>query len=177
MQKYSNYFETLHDEAQPTGNLGRGTHYSVVRSITFKDQFQQPLARAANHDMAVIWDEDHDERVFELIELLYQHGLLSPAIIVGERKGTFSLIIKTETLADLPDDWLKNYSKQVNDLAQSLDDPWPAEVCILDNVDCGIINDDAEKMSQYVKTLDMLWNLGVQEKPPHIRNRFNEDSL
>ncbi len=172
MMNYSNYFETLHDEAQPTGSLGRGTHYSIVRSLTWADQCQQPLDRALNHDLAVIWDEDHDERVFELIEFLYLDGLLSSAIMVGERKGTFSLIITEDTLSCVSPEWLKAYTQKVQDLADNLDDPWSAEVYVLGNADGGIINDDSKKVSLYLDNLNMLWNLGVNLIPPHVRSRL-----
>ncbi len=172
IMKYSNYFETLHDEAQPTGYLGRGTHYSVVRSLTWTDQCQQPLKRALNHDLAVIWDEDHDQRVFELIEYLYLDGLLSSAIMVGERKGTFSLIVTEDTLSCLSNKWLKDYTQKVEDLADNLDDPWSAEVYVLGNVGSGIINADSKKVSLYLNNLNMLWNLGVNPIPPHIRSRL-----
>ena len=91
--------------------------------LTWKDQYLTPLREAHNQDLAVIWDEDHDERVFELIELIYQKGLLSPAIIVGERKGSFSIVIEKKTFEGLSGEWLKSYSKKIEDLAQSLDDP------------------------------------------------------
>ncbi len=171
MRNYSNYFETLHNEAQPTGYLGRGTHYSVVRSLTWTDQLQQPLKRALNHDLAVIWDEDHDERVFELIELLYLNGLLSPAIMVGERKGTFSLVIAKDTLSTLSHTWLNSYTAKVEALADNLDDSWSAEVYVLGNVVSGIIDADHGKVSMYLNNLNMLWKLGVSPTPPHIRSR------
>jgi hypothetical protein len=37
MRKYSDVFQTLHDEVGPVGNLGRGTHCSVLRAISFQD--------------------------------------------------------------------------------------------------------------------------------------------
>ena len=37
MRKYSDFFKTLHDEQAPTGNLGRGTHYSILRAVVFGD--------------------------------------------------------------------------------------------------------------------------------------------
>ncbi len=178
MKKYSDYFKTLHDETEPTGNLGRGTHYSVVRSLTWKDQYQTPLQEARNHDLAIVWDEDHDERVFELIELIYQQGLLSSAIIVGERKGSFSLIVNKESLGGVSDEWLHNYSKKIEDLAQSLDDPWSADVYIMNvNTDRYIINDHAERVSLYLNNLNMLWNLGVSNTSPRIRSRSGDLDL
>ena len=33
VQRYSHFFSTLYDETEPVGTLGRGTHYSVLRSL------------------------------------------------------------------------------------------------------------------------------------------------
>ena len=71
MHKYSAFFETLHDERTPTGKLGRGTHYSVLRAVVFSDSMGKPLTAAQFADFAIIWDEDHDERVIEPIEKFY----------------------------------------------------------------------------------------------------------
>ena len=37
MTQYSQFFQTLHDELTPTGTLGRGTHYSILRAVVFHD--------------------------------------------------------------------------------------------------------------------------------------------
>lgn len=55
---YSRLFSCLHDEASPVGNLGRGTHFSIFRSVEWLDVERQPLARPQIHDFAVIWDEN-----------------------------------------------------------------------------------------------------------------------
>ena len=165
MKRYSDYFKTLHDETQSTGHLGRGTHYSVVRSLTWQDQNLSFLEKPHNHNLAIIWDEDHDERVFELIELIYLNGLLSPAIIVGERKGSFTLIIKENSLGKISNDkYLQNYVKKIENLAESLEDPWSIDICIFNiNTDRYIINDEEEKVSLYLKNINMLWNLGISD--------------
>src|SRR5688572_1906398 len=75
---YSKLFACLYDEPAPVGNLGRGTHYSVMRSVEWLDVVRRPLPLPEIHDFAVIWDEDHDSRVIEAVERIYMAGLLSP---------------------------------------------------------------------------------------------------
>lgn len=93
MQLYSDYFKTLHDETGPTGYLGRGTHYSVLRAVVFHDPMGKPLPEGHFTNFAIIWDEDHDARVMEPIEEIYRRGLLSSFLMFGERKGTFTAVL------------------------------------------------------------------------------------
>jgi hypothetical protein len=96
MQTYSDFFKTLHDETSPTGHLGRGTHYSVLRAVVFHDPMGNALSEGQFADFAVIWDEDHDTRVMEPIEKLYLKGLLASFIMFGERKGTFTASVPSD---------------------------------------------------------------------------------
>ena len=96
MQKYSNFFKTLHDETSPTGHLGRGTHYSILRAVVFHDQMGKSLPEGQFADFAVIWDEDHDARVIEPIEEIYRRGLLASFPMFGEHKGSFTAVLSDE---------------------------------------------------------------------------------
>src|SRR5689334_14900115 len=96
MRAYSPFFQTLHDETAPAGTLGRGTHYSVLRAVVFHDAKSRPLKTAAYADFAIVWDEDHDTRVIEPVEILYRSGLLPAFPIIGERKGTLNAIVSDE---------------------------------------------------------------------------------
>ena len=86
---YSTLFCCLYNESAPIGSIGRGCHYSVFRSVEWLDVTRSPLELPEMHDFAVIWDEDHDTRVINVIERIYLSGLLSPIQFVGERKGFF----------------------------------------------------------------------------------------
>src|SRR4051812_6684669 len=88
VMSYSPFFQTLHDETRPVGQLGRGTHYSILRVPIWQDEWLNLLAQGLLLDFAVIWDEDHDARVMEAVEALYFSGLLSPVRFIGERKGS-----------------------------------------------------------------------------------------
>jgi Bacterial RNA polymerase, alpha chain C terminal domain len=96
MRTYSDFFKTLHDETGPTGHLGRGTHYSVLRAIVFHDPLGKALPEGQFADFAVIWDEDHDERVMVPIEEFYRRGILSSFLVFGERKGAFTAILSNK---------------------------------------------------------------------------------
>jgi hypothetical protein len=59
---YAPFFQTLHDETQPAGHLGRGTHYSVLQVPIWHDEGLNPLPQAALLDFAII---DHPRRARE----------------------------------------------------------------------------------------------------------------
>ncbi len=162
MNKYSEFFKTLHDDVAPTGYLGRGSHYSVLRSVVWHNSLQYPLPKAAYLDSAVIWDEDHDTRVIEAVELLYFSGLLTPAVFVGERKGSFTVVVSDETLEEFGERKFSQYQQAVEEITQSLDDPWAAEVTSISSDHHIIINDRTDKISQYLQTINMLWQLGIK---------------
>jgi hypothetical protein len=98
MQTYSAFFQTLHDETGPTGYLGRGTHYSVLRAVVFHDPKGSPLPEGQFADFAVIWDEDHDVRVIKPIEEIYRRGLLSGFLMFGEQRGHFAAVLSTRVV-------------------------------------------------------------------------------
>jgi hypothetical protein len=102
MHSYCDFFKTVYDETEPTGYLGRGTHYSVLRAMVFHDVFGHPSAEGQFVDFAVIWDADHDTRVIEVIEEIYRRGMLSSFTIFGERKGVFAGIVSGKVRSDAP---------------------------------------------------------------------------
>jgi hypothetical protein len=251
MQQYSDFFKTLHDETGPTGYLGRGTHYSVLRAVVFHDPAGNSLPAGQFADFAVIWDEDHDVRVMKPIEEIYRRGLLSGFVMFGERKGNFTAILSNKVssavkaapfnlallmnvkelslseraancldneniiyVGDLvqrseaemlrvpnfgrtslhgikdvlvqmglhlgmelpgwpPEDVenLRKYKTRVsfleaaiNSICQALDDRWTSAVVPFESKRNPIISDEEEKVSLYLKNLEMIWRLGVQTK-------------
>jgi hypothetical protein len=160
MQKYSDFFQTLHDETGPTGHLGRGTHYSVLRAVVFHGPMGEPLPEGQFADFAVIWDEDHDTRVFEPIEEVYRRGLLSSFLMFGERKGFFTAVLPIRNILLQPER-AAFLGAQINEICQSLDDPWVSEVTAIGKKRNPIISDDDDKVTLYLKNLEMLWQLGT----------------
>jgi hypothetical protein len=170
MQRYSDYFKTLHDETQPTGHLGRGPHYSILRAVVWQDQYGRPLSEGQYLDFAIVWDEDHDVRIIEAIETLYLKGLLSPAIIFGERKGSLTVVMPDDVRAKYSNIEFQKYLKKVKEFGQVSPDYWQNNVTTID--------DDYNEITctygsvLYLKNLQELWKLGVKEIPPKTTPEF-----
>ncbi|MFQ2705201.1 hypothetical protein ACK3ZF_20160 [Aeromonas caviae] len=166
--KYSSIFSTVYDEIEPIGRIGRGCHYSVLRAITSYDS-KLNLTRVVNvHDFAVIWDEDHDTRVIEVIERMCTENLLSPVVFIGERKGGLTVLVDKQFYDDK--NKLKYYNAMIRDICSSLDDPWCYDVgyfddSIFDVTDNArmLINDTEGKVKAYILNIYGLWTLGVKE--------------
>ena len=170
MQTYSDFFKTLHDEQGPTGYLGRGTHYSVLRAVVFHDPRGRHLLEGQFADFAVIWDEDHDTRVMEPIEEIYRRGLLSSFLMFGENKGFFTAILSDkarsplDAIAEKRTPFLRT---EINAICQSLNDPWHSEVVDRRREGANpIISDEDKKVSLYLNNLEMLWQLGTVARRP-----------
>ncbi|XOK13297.1 hypothetical protein ACI6PO_15795 [Agrobacterium tumefaciens] len=170
MRSYSQIFSCLHDEAEPVGHLGRGTHYSVFRVPEWRDVTRMPLTTAQMHDFAVIWDEDHDERVIAIAERLYINGLFSPVQFIGERKGMLTIIVAAKfQWSGAEADWT-NWCNQVSKLCNDVyGDSWSVDFGGFDKSlgspqqthPNGIINDREDKVIIYLRNIDNLWNLGT----------------
>jgi hypothetical protein len=160
MRKYSDFFQTLHDEAGPVGHLGRGTHYSVLRAISFQDADGGMINEAQYLDFAVIWDEDHDARVMEPIYKLYCSGHLSSFIMFGERKGMMTAITAPQ-LRRPSVDFLAEQLRRVCD-GMANGDYWTTQIGSLTNSQ-GIIGDSDANVSLYLSNIKMLWHLGLKK--------------
>jgi hypothetical protein len=55
---------------------------------------------------------------------------------------------------------------EINAICRSLNDPWPSKVVALESAKNPIISDDDEKVSLYLKNLEMLWQLGTLPRQP-----------
>ena len=166
---YSPFFQTLHDETQPVGHLGRGTHYSVLRVPIWQDEWLNPSVQGSLLDFAVIWDEDHDERVIDVIETMYFGGLLAPVRFIGERKGSLSVLINEKTVEAWDRAALKDYRDAVSDVGRSLEDPWPAMVDAVSSSNRSIIHAPDENVTLYLQNIHMLWLLGIKPNTAMIK--------
>lgn len=172
---YSTLFSCLYDETGPIGSLGRGTHYSVLRSVEWLDVVRKPLATPQIHDFGVIWDEDHDTRVIPAIERIYMAGLLSPVQFIGERKGFLSVIVAARFFFHGDEAALQQYRQAIGEIATNLEfDSWTSEVGTFDRQlgsphqtdTVGIINDTDVKVQTYLRNIDNLWRLGTRNYEP-----------
>ncbi|WP_063826450.1 hypothetical protein [Bradyrhizobium genomosp. I (2014)] len=174
VRQYSNLFACLYDEPAPIGALGRGTHYSVFRCIEWLDVTRRRLDHPQIHDFAVIWDEDHDERVIEAVERIYMAGLLSPVQFIGERKGGLTAIVAAKFYFSGSEAGTAAYRTAVEAIVQGLDDPWPAELGSFDrspgnphqNFFEGLIQDSDHRVGLYLGNIDSLWGLGTKPYLP-----------
>jgi hypothetical protein len=169
--KYSTLLHCIYDEAEEHGQLGRGTHYSVFRVPEWFDVTGRSVRKALRHDFAVLWDEDHDERIVPVLERLYVNGLLYPVQFIGERKGGITAILASKFYHVTTQSNLESYKSKFAELSGEVDgDWWNTEFGIFDKslvngaphqTDLvGIVNDRAEKVDTYVRNIDNLWSIG-----------------
>lgn len=169
---YSQFIACLYDQAEPVGDLGRGTHYSIFRSIEWRELDGDFRDSGRFHDFAVVWDEDHDTRVIRLVEQLHMHGLLWPVVFIGERKGTVTVLLwqDVDPVAERSD-----WYDVVKELAQNgvECDVWNADFGAFHRDPGqhqrltdpgGIINDRTELVVTYLQTIDVLWQLGEKKR-------------
>lgn len=174
------FFACLHDEKQPVGDLGRGTHYSIFRSLEWHDAARMRIDRAQFHDFAVIWDEDHDTRVYDVVEQMYVAGLLAPVKFVGERKGMLTVLVSSVAWSHLmAPGVLATYRRELERICGNVNgDSWNVEVGYLIDPPTpavsspglgSIINDAEWKVSAYLQSIDVLWTLGSKAYVPERR--------
>ena len=175
---YSTLFSCLHDEREPIGYVGRGTHYSVFRSVEWLDVERKQLAQPQIHDFAVIWDEDHDERIIDVIERIYMAGFLSPVQFIGERKGGLSIVLAARYYCGSSDDFRgEEFFRQIETIVSNVNgDSWNLEIGSFDRHDTSarghqtelpsIIQDKDEVAFTYLKNIDNLWRLGTKDWIP-----------
>jgi hypothetical protein len=169
---YSPFFQVLHDERSPVGNLGRGTHYSVVRTVLPVIEESDPTAAEEQIfgdarrrqlellDLAIIWDEDHDERIWGVLERLHAAGLLAPVRFIGERKGSVTVICDPNTNYNIGG--YERYCQLVERMTATDDgDEWSVEV--VQGIGGGsgqIINAAKERVDAYLRGIEASWTLG-----------------
>jgi hypothetical protein len=163
---YSTLFTTIYDENSPVGNLGRGSHYSILRAAQFLNQLYEPQTPIKIQDFCVVWDEDHDTRVIDVIESLYTDNLLAPVLFIGERKGGVTVIVDKKFYDDSALRY--RFDRQLRDIVQSLDDPWGWSLGYFDKETSDVfssplINDSDKKVDVYLLNINNLWRLGLKE--------------
>lgn len=171
--RYSSLFACLYDEPAPVGHLGRGAHYSVFRSVEWLDVVCAPLLLPQVHDFTVVWDEDHDTRVIDVIEDIFMAGLLSPIQFIGERKGTLTVIVAAKFYFASTKASLDEYSTKLNQISANTinRDSWPAEVGTFDRSPGtphqtevrGLIASAEHRVVTYLRNIDSLWSLGTKD--------------
>ena len=179
MTKYSDFFLTLHDEIEPTGKLGRGTHYSVLRATVFHDQYGKRLKEAFFCDFAVIWDEDHDDRIISAIERIYQVGMLPRFTFFGERKGRISALMNQNIYDKFSQNDLKLYEHILQESTELTleSDFWDPSISTISDEFNGIIGDSDKKVQTYLQNILNIWELGVKRIPNNEQDKSYYEEL
>lgn len=164
MYKYSQFISSIYDETDPVSCFGHGAHYSVFRSITWHDNRGEQLKEPKTHDFAVIWDEDHDTQIIDLVEHLYMKNLLAPVLFVGVRDGGLSVLVSAQC-KERPRQDFQEFVSSITQLAKKQFEPWNVEVCAFGENLPGhrIIDSTDENVDLYLKNIQMLWDLGIKD--------------
>lgn len=171
---YSTLFSCLYDEPGPVGSRGWGIHYSVFRSVEWLDVIRTPLTIPQIHDFAVIWDDDHDTRVIDVIEAIYMAGLLSPIQFIGEHKGTLTVIVAAKFYFAHSQANLDAYIQQLNNISLNPNhgDGWPTDVGMFDRSPGfpahqtelrDLLGIEEHHAITYLRNIDFLWRLGTKQ--------------
>ncbi len=164
--QYSTFFDTVYDQPKPIGLIGRGTHYSILRCAQWLDNLMTPHSDggARIQQFAVIWDEDHDERVISVIEEAYFQGLLAPVKFVGERKGSLTVLVDPQ-LWEICDKsvYMNKWAGITSDVSG---DYWPAYVYAYGDPEgeTMIIHDSHDRVATYLADIKNLWSLDQEQK-------------
>lgn len=94
--------------------------------------------------------------IAEIKELLSKRGLQLGMGVPWSYYQTTEIEYEQARLAFL--------KEEIKEVCQSLSDPWSSEVVALENPKNSIINDEIEKVSLYLRNLEMLWHLGMQRR-------------
>ncbi len=84
---YSHFFRTEYDEQRDIGVLE--AHHSVLSVPSLNKEYSALDIQR----IAVIWDDDHDERVIPILEAACFKGLLRNVLFIAEHKGAVSIIM------------------------------------------------------------------------------------
>lgn len=173
MQKYSPLFHTLYDEQEPVGKLGRGAHYSILGAVQWVDKRKKLLPIPGIQRFAVIWDEDHDERVIDVAERAYMRGIFAPILYISERKAFLTAVVDKEFYEIIQGDWA-SYNMAWEEICTNVrGDQFNFELLVVES-SVGIIMDNDEKVSTYLKNIDNLWNLGFN---PYLQPKKEGEPL
>ncbi|WP_157078277.1 hypothetical protein [Sphingobium abikonense] len=165
--KYSNLFSCLYDQKGSIETNGGNPPYSVFRSTQSRNKAGDTTCEMTIHDFAVIWDEDHDERVICAIERLHLLGLLWPVVIAFESRGLLTLVLQ----GDLPVP--ENYRSLAHNACNNgLNDVWQTKLATYNRPhpfhfqpNQNTLPDFDPDAASFVFAIDRQWKLGLREKP------------
>jgi hypothetical protein len=169
MNYHSTLFHILYNETHPIGRFGYGTHYSVLSAVQWVDKYKKQLQLPCIQNFAIIWDEDHDKRIINVIERAYMSALLAPLLFIGERKAGLTAIVNNEFRELSQNDqtsyiraWQNVCNKVYENSCHSDDaDSWVFELRTMDDTELKIIAEPRNKVVTYLQNIKNLWNIGL----------------
>lgn len=173
-------FSCLHEEPAHSNSLDREVHHSVFRAALGLKLNGVRKNKIYVQDFAVLWDEDHDKRVILVAEALLVENMFSHVLFIGEREGSLSLVLNTDTIGENFDE--DRYIKRVEDVCCKSNggDYWPCELYGMSRVSSiltetytesnigGLLNDGEESTLAYLRSIDAVWRLGVKSYKSEI---------
>ena len=167
---YSPLFHTLHDETDPVGKLGRGTHYSVLSAVQWADNRRLMRHVPGIQRFAVVWDEDHDTRIIQVIEAAYMRGIFAPVLYIGERKAFLTIVVNDEFFEIIQADWA-SYTMAWDDICKETHgDSWNIKLVRVTEAVDEMIGADRAKVATYLQNIHNLWNLGFNTYTQVLQN-------
>ena len=173
--KYSPHLHCIYDESAPTNHFGRGTHYSIFQALSWRSKKGKLNQQATVHNVAVIWDEDHDERIIPCMEALLMNGLLYAVSIIGERKGHMNIVFNSMSSAYMDTNqkhiYRKEITKIVNDIiGTKFEDSWSITFGEMSDVPSmakngykifhqSLIYSDIDIIDAYIRKINNRWNI------------------
>ena len=163
---YSPLLHTLYDETDSIGKLGRGTHYSVLSCVQWADNRRQLRPVPGIQHFAVIWDEDHDTRIIQVIEAAYMRGIFAPVLYIGERKAFLTVVVNDEFFEIIQGDWA-SYSMAWKEICKETHgDFWNLQLVRVTADAYEMVADSNKKVATYLLNIHNLWNLGFNKYTP-----------
>lgn len=163
---YSLLFSTLYNEPSPIGQLGRGAHYSVIQAVQWvRPSDGETLTYPLLQRMGILWDEDHDTRVIDVIEAGYMNRLLHPVLFMGERKACLTVVVRNEF--EITEEYIRAWDEVNDRFSKAQGDYWNVE--IVHRCDAArraqVINDDSEVVETYLQNIMNVWKIGLHRHP------------
>jgi hypothetical protein len=152
MNRYSEFFSTVYDEPSPADHFGKGAHYSVLRALVW-------VPRMKFHDFAVIWDEDHDQRILWVAEQLYVRLLLHNVLFIGER-STHVTVLTIDSVDSQFEESFREICGKVSSYCAHI------TISPFRRGGLGIIDASADQVEWYLEGIGSLWSLGTREPDP-----------
>ncbi|MDY7566841.1 hypothetical protein QN400_07210 [Pseudomonas sp. RTC3] len=157
---YSKYFHTEYDETAPIGKIGRGAHYSVLSALQARDEHLNVLDTPKIQRIGLIWDEDHDTRIIEVLEDALVSGILSPVKFIGERKGGVTIIVDE----DNPQAKTPEFHRKWESICSSVDgDFWSFNIKTIVTDTGYIIHTSNQLIRTYLTNINNLWSIGLHD--------------